>query len=268
MLTQADVKAATAALVSLEAPRVWSMLVSIFGDLASHPRDHIEGPLLTRLTDRMEIKPEAVRVALHRLRNDGWISSTKSGRTANHALTPNALKQRNDAAPLIYARAEDLPQDWHLAVTPQGDTALRTELTEAGFVAVSPRLYIGHGGTVAPRGALLCTGQSGPDWIREELVPSALTAQFDTLLTALQKVQHRLSGMQGTELSHTETALLRSLIVHHWRRLVLRHPYLPPALLGADWPGHRCRALVCDLLEALPRPPLEALAAEDRRAAS
>ncbi len=68
-------------LTALPTPRVWSMMVTIFGDLAQAPRDRIDGPLLTRLTDGMGIKPEAVRVALHRLRNEDWITSVKSGRT-------------------------------------------------------------------------------------------------------------------------------------------------------------------------------------------
>lgn len=253
-----------AALLPLEPPRVWSMLVSIFGDLACGPGEHIDGPLLTGLMGHMDIKPEAVRVALHRLRNDGWIASVKSGRTARHALTPGALRARNEAARLIYSRAEDLPRDWQVAITAQGDTSLRGDLLEAGFAALSPRLYIGHGGTKAPPGTLLCTGRIAPDWLRGEVVPDTLTAQFDRLLTALRRVRHRLSGGHGPALSPVETALLRVLIVHHWRRLVLRHPYLPPGLLGSDWPGHLCRAQVCDLLDALPRPALEALGAEAR----
>lgn len=248
--------------MSLEAPRVWSMLVSIFGDLAHRPGDRIEGPLLTRLTDGMEIKPEAVRVALHRLRNDRWISSEKSGRTAQHALTPHALRQRNDAAPLIYTRTKDMPHGWQLAAIPQADTELRAALTTCGFVPITPRILVAHDGVIAPPGVLLSTGKMAPDWIAKDLLPDDLGIQLDTLLTALQRVRLTLD----TPRSLTETALLRCLIVHHWRRLVLRHPYLPPALTGANWVGHQCRDLVCDLLDALPRPSLDALAAEDGRA--
>ena len=92
----------------------------------------------------------------------------------------------------------------------------------AGFVALSPRVHIGHGESVAPANVLLCAGQSAPEWVRAELVPDTLTKQFDTLLTALQVVSHRLSPKETATLSLTEAALLRALIVHHWRRLVLR----------------------------------------------
>jgi len=267
MLTKDDVATAKQALISLEAPRVWSMLVSIFGDLAFRAGDSIEGPLLTRLTDGMNIKPEAVRVALHRLRNDSWIVSTKSGRTANHALTANALAERNRVAPLIYNRTQDLPQDWCLAIPAQNDAEARTALGANGFVALSTRIFIGQAPSNAPKNVLLCAGETAPDWVRAELVPGTLTRQFDTLLTALQSVSRKVSAANAAELSPTEAALFRALIVHHWRRLVLRHPYLPVSLLGAHWPGHQCRTLVCDLLDAIPLPELDALAAEDRRVA-
>ena len=53
--------------------------------------------------------------------------------------------------------------------------------------------------------------------------------------------------------------MLRSLIVHGWRRLVLKHPDLPPDVYSDAWRGHDCRALVTGLLTRLPRPALSAL---------
>jgi len=80
-------------------------------------------------------------------------------------------------------------------------------------------------------------------------------------------LQIKLRQNSLSALSVYETALLRSMIVHYWRRLVLRSPYLPPSLIGADWPGHQCRDFVVEMLDALPRPSLEQLTAKDRRAA-
>lgn len=54
-----------------------------------------------------------------------------------------------------------------------------------------------------------------------------------------------------------EIVVLRSLIVHNWRRLVLRHPALPAAFVDQDWPGHQCHVLVADLLARFPRPKLQ-----------
>ncbi|WP_272910976.1 PaaX family transcriptional regulator C-terminal domain-containing protein, partial [Falsiroseomonas oryziterrae] len=41
------------------------------------------------------------------------------------------------------------------------------------------------------------------------------------------------------------------LLIHEWRRLVLRAPPLPPALLPPDWPGAAARALTAALYRRL-----------------
>ena len=61
---------------ALGGQRVWSLMVSLFGDLAQAEGAGIDGPVLSRIMTAMQIRPEATRVALHRLRNDGWIAST------------------------------------------------------------------------------------------------------------------------------------------------------------------------------------------------
>ncbi|TNF22119.1 MAG: PaaX family transcriptional regulator, partial [Rhodobacteraceae bacterium] len=71
-----------------QAPRVWSLLISVFGDLAQDPGARISGLLLRHMTERIGIKPEAMRVAIHRLRKDGWIDSQRHGRTSVYFLTP------------------------------------------------------------------------------------------------------------------------------------------------------------------------------------
>ncbi len=76
-----------AQLTDLQNLRVWSIIVSLFGDLAQKPGDQISGTTLTQIITPMGIKPEAIRVALHRLRKDGWIESTRSGRASVHFLT-------------------------------------------------------------------------------------------------------------------------------------------------------------------------------------
>lgn len=246
-----------AALVSLPAPRVWSVLVTLFGDLAQAPRDRIDGPLLTRLTEGMGIRPEAVRVALHRLRNDEWITSIKSGRTASHALTPHGRRESQSVSQLIYAPIQAMPQGWQMAVLPSNDPELRTELLGADFVPVLPRLFVAHGEAEAPGSVASAAGQTAPAWLADQIIPEELTRQFVELLAVLRRVSAVLEP--DPTLSPVDIALRRCLVVHHWRRLVLRFPYLPPALTGADWPGHLCRAEVSRILARLPRPELDEL---------
>lgn len=247
-------------LTALPTPRVWSMLVTIFGDLAQAPRDRIDGPLLTRLTDGMGIKPEAMRVALHRLRNEDWIASVKSGRTSSHALTSRGRRESEAATTLIYARPEELPSEWQIAITASGDSEWRAQMLGAGFVQLVPRVFVAHAGVMPPEDAAVLEGDEAPAWFREQLVPESLTEQFRQLLGVLHRVSVAVDHHCVDD--PVTVAILRCLIVHHWRRLVLRHPYLPPVLTGAAWPGHLCRVEVCSLLDRLPRPSLPSLQAE------
>ena len=53
---------------------------------------------------------------------------------------------------------------------------------------------------------------------------------------------------------------LRVLVLHHWRRLRLRHGVLPDRLLGEGWEGARARRAVMAALARFERPPLGGLA--------
>ncbi|MEZ5825592.1 MAG: hypothetical protein R3C97_12900 [Geminicoccaceae bacterium] len=84
-------------------PRVWSLLVTVFGELARAPDACIGGPLVNELCGLIGIKPAATRVALHRLRKDGWIDSRRTGKTSAHFLTEKGLASSIEASPRIYA---------------------------------------------------------------------------------------------------------------------------------------------------------------------
>jgi phenylacetic acid degradation operon negative regulatory protein len=52
-------------------------------------------------------------------------------------------------------------------------------------------------------------------------------------------------------LSDADAFTARILLIHHYRRVVLRDPLLPGSLLPADWPGRPARRLCADLYRRL-----------------
>ncbi|MDG1415933.1 MAG: PaaX family transcriptional regulator C-terminal domain-containing protein, partial [Alphaproteobacteria bacterium] len=62
--------------------------------------------------------------------------------------------------------------------------------------------------------------------------------------------------------------VLRVLIVHSWRRVILKAPALPPFLFPPTWRGAACADKVSALLRALPPTALGDLAAEAAAAAA
>ncbi|MEW9920603.1 PaaX family transcriptional regulator C-terminal domain-containing protein [Marimonas sp. MJW-29] len=254
----------TAALRALGGRRVWSLMISLFGDLAREQDQAIDGPILSAIMAGLKVKPEAVRVALHRLRNDGWIVSEKSGRIGRHRLSAKGRAESVAASPRIYADPTRNSEAWQLVLTPGGNAEPSTEMTERGFSFIVPRVYVGPAGAKAPGDALALPGREVPDWLRAEAEPDALRQNYTDLLETLGRLKEDLPPVD--DLLPVEVAVLRCLIVHNWRRLVLKHPALPLSLVRPDWPGHLCHLAVHDLLTRYPRPPLEEI--EQYRAAA
>ena len=240
------------ALTDLGPLRVWSVLVTVFGDLA--PDVALDGPTLSAIMTAIGIKPEATRVALHRLRSDGWIVSEKKGRTILHSLTAQCQRDSINARPRIYGTPEDIGGGAHAVLMP--DTANVPD--PALFSPVAPRLYICAHDTPVPEGAMQLQPMEFPEWLGAQIETDALRDAYKALHAVLLDIETELAGVTLTAL---ETAVLRVMIVHAWRRLSLKHPDLPRAAHSKDWRGHDCRALVTQLLTQYARPALDTIKA-------
>lgn len=250
MPTEFDFIQATAGLRTLGGQRVWSLMISLFGDLALDTDQAIDGPVLSAMMSLLQVKPEATRVALHRLRNDGWIASQKSGRISRHSLTAQGRTESAAASPRIYADPDGGPTDWQMILL---DT-LNNDMEHTGFTQVQQRLYVGASTLPVPENALRLNADTAPDWLKSQAAPEALRLSYQALLGTLETLQTDLPTTKS--LTALEVAVLRGLIVHNWRRLVLKHPVLPQPLIADDWPGQRCHHHIAALLARFPRPAL------------
>ncbi len=239
--------------------RTWSILVTIFGDLAQKTGDEISGPLLSSLTQRIGIKPQAMRVALHRLRRDGWIATEKVGRTSKHRLTEYGLSQSLIASPRIYAATINPPEAWHVLLANPDTQIDEKNLVIRGYRRVLPNVHVGAGH--APQGVgdfLVVEGTLStiPEWLQALIADAATVEEYIRLEQNLDVVAGALDNGYSPTIS--ETAVIRALIVHDWRRIVLRQPNLSLELVPGS-PSAQCRANVWKLLARLERPTLEAL---------
>ena len=242
--------------------RVWSVIVTIFGDLAQARSDRISGPVLARLCEGLGIRADAMRVALHRLRRDGWILSEKSGRTSEYFLSDSAFRESLAARPKIYGPAPDPAQGLCLAIArpmTQNDRAqFEPDLLQAGAVSIASGVYLLEAPLVQPEAQdfLQIAGpvETVPDWVQNGIANRDLADGYARLALALSRLDANVDECSaGTAFKR---ALLRVLVVHNWRRLVLRHPALPERFFPEGWQGEACRGLVAQLLSKLPRPDL------------
>ena len=250
-----DFAALLRAVTDDQPPRVWSLLVTIFGEMAQAPGARISGRLLTRITEEIGIKPEANRVALHRLRKDNWIESHRTGRESAYALTAWGLSQTRLASPRIYAEASLETELWFIAGEGAGEGA------GDAVTPIAPGLYVSARARCDP--ALLCIPVAAttplPDWVRDRVCDAKTIALAEALLRRFEALEARLAPPEA--LTALQIAVLRVLIVHAWRRVVLRAAALPDAAFPTGWHGPACRASVARLLAALEKPGLAALEA-------
>ena len=231
------------------------MVITIFGDVVRPRGGVVSAAALNAIGARLGIKPEAMRVALFRLVKDGWIERRKEGRNSFYALTPSGREKFLPATQRIYAPAPALRGPWSVAVLDGvADADAIAGLERANFFALSSMVFLaGNDAKDTPEAAMTLRGDLGsvPGWVRARIAPDGLNSEFGKLLDLLERLESNWPRLQATP---EDCVCLRVLMIHHWRRLLLRHPDVPMELLPDDWCGEVCRAAVLRMHRALSDP--------------
>ncbi|WP_435230523.1 PaaX family transcriptional regulator C-terminal domain-containing protein [Pseudopelagicola sp. nBUS_20] len=237
--------------------RVWSLVITILGDLCQKPEDFITGRALGHLVARLGVNNQALRVALHRLRRDGWIRTERDGRSSNYYLSNQGQTMVVSVRNRIYQSNPPKKIPIYLIVAPPSVSAtdFANTLPESAC-NLSTRIALFSGDTTLPPNYLQIPLEANPvpDWITEIIAPSALQSEFCILQKAIRTV---LSEQVPTTI--VDRTILRLIILHHWRRLILRQSLLADILLPDQWPGAMARRQVSVALTRYDRPDLLAL---------
>lgn len=254
--------------------RAKSLIVTIYGDsILPHGGSTWLGSLI-RLVAPLGLSERMVRTAVFRLVRDGWLSAAPLGRRSYYSLTAEGRRRFDAAHRVIYA-ADQPPWDgdWLLVLTgavplpPEVREALRRDLLWQGFGTLAPHVLAhprgdenslrqtleGHGlaGKVVvmrARGHALTDPAAGMALVRGGW-------DLDTLATSYQAFLERFRPLWQALRSAGEPApkqgfLIRTLLIHDYRRVVLRDPLLPAEVLPDDWPGAAARLLCRTLYRA------------------
>ncbi|MEM1272342.1 MAG: PaaX family transcriptional regulator C-terminal domain-containing protein [Pseudomonadota bacterium] len=257
-MPQQDVYAqAIAALMPDGTPPVWSLIVTVFGDVAGDRAVELGAAPLARILAPAGVSGSALRVAMHRLKTDGWVLARRAGRSSFYRLNPDRLATVSAASKRIYATGSLPPDAWRVRIL--GPDAQDHPPTRGEAIMLGPRIAMfGADGDIAP-GALELFGDADvPQWVRSKVCPPDLMDAYQVLHASLATVERLLRG-HAPDLT-VESVALRMLVVHAWRRIILRHPALPDGVFPSSWPGSDCRQRVGALLSKLPRPTASQLA--------
>ena len=241
---------------SQERIRVWSLVITIFGDAVIPRGGELWLGSLQALMDRLRIEPSAVRAAMSRLTADGWLTRLRVGRKSFYRLAETGEAEFAEGARKIYdSRRSSWSGDWTIIVlsAEAGESReAREELRAAGFGALGPNMFIrpdNPDNKVVP--AVLPGEFHFFSQLNEQSMPRALVAQawqlsdvekhYADFARAFKPLSVALST--GAELDPLSAMAARSLMIHQFRRIALRDPLFPAELTPVDWKGDKARVL-------------------------
>ncbi|MEL6572020.1 MAG: hypothetical protein AAFQ64_10195 [Pseudomonadota bacterium] len=197
-------------LLDLETLKTWSVIVTLFGDFDG---DYLVGNQIKEILGHLNIKPEAIRVALHRLKADGWITAEKQGREAIYRLSPKGLHETQVASKDVYRQDVKYPEGWQFHLIREGTRRFTSIQISKDLIIIPVELAKDLEGSF-----VLSPQRPGiPPWIEEKLVPQHLLQNATALADVLEGVPAARANM-----SDLDARCLRLLVLHQWRRLALR----------------------------------------------
>lgn len=238
------------------APRTASLIVTVWGDAVVPRGGSLWLGSLQAILDGFGCNQGQVRTAMSRLTEEGWLRRARRGRLSFYRLGPRGEASFAAAAHRIYdpPRAEGLPAwDGAFRLVLGGGEATAA-LAEAGFVPLAPGMLLAADGAsdglphdvpvllARPRHAADAVAVAARAWPTLPAVAAGY-ARFAEAFAPL--------ALPGAPLPEAEALPLRLLLVHEYRRIALRDPDLPAALLPEGWPGTAARALAARVYRRL-----------------
>ena len=240
-----------------------SLIVTIFGDAIAPRGGAVTLGSLIRLTQPFGLTERLVRTSVARLAREDWLVARRDGRRAEYRLSAAGAARFKQATARIYAAApHSWSGQWTLLLLPDAAAPrrLREELRWLGFGQLRPGLFAHPASTpeqaraalrsVAPQqAALLLASTAAEGAMNRELLAQGwdlreLGRGYQRFVKRFAPVGRTLAG---AALTPEAAFLVRTLLIHEYRKVHLQDPLLPPVLLPPGWIGSRayelCRSL-------------------------
>ena len=242
-----------------EPSRTGSIVITVFGDAIVPRGGSVWLGTLLEFFSALDIDSGVVRTAMSRLASDGWLERSKVGRNSFYRLNNKGRQTFDTATRHIY----DPPlSDWtgrfELLLIGNGEDrdASRDALKNAGFGSPLPGVWVAPSGVPVPEeaaGAIRLEVSAEDESGRRLLSESwPLDRTADAYLKFMKTFEPLRAAMaRGEALSDADAFTARILLIHHYRRVVLRDPLLPAPLLPRDWPGRAARRLCGEIYRGL-----------------
>lgn len=256
-----------------------SLIISAFGDAIVPRGGRIWLGSLIRLLEPLALSERLIRTSVFRLAREEWLRTETVGRRADYVLTQSGRRRFDEASRHIYAsHAPIWDRRWRLVLVVNDlDAKARDHLRQAlfwqGFGVLGSDCFVHPSADLtAAFDALVAEGlgahldclmpllaadsRSGlsandADLVRRAWNLQGLATAYAAFVATYLPILAELRRDRLVEVDGEDAFLLRLLLIHDYRRLLLRDPELPDVLLPPDWPGQKARLLCKELYRRL-----------------
>ena len=242
-----------------ETSRTGSIVITLFGDAIVPRGGSVWLGTLLSFFETLEIDSGVVRTAMSRLATDGWLERHKVGRNSYYRLVKKGRQTFDAATTHIYdPPSSDWTGRFELLLITGGEErdSSRDALKNAGFGNPLPGVWVAPSGVPVPEEAasairleVSAEDDSGRRLLRQSW-PLHRTADAYLKFMKTFEPLHGWIARRET-LSDVDAFTARILLIHYYRRVVLRDALLPSRLLPADWPGRAARKLCGEIYRGL-----------------
>lgn len=246
-----------------------SLIITLYGDAIAPRGGTIWLGSLIKVLEPLGVSQRLVRTSVFRLVKDGWLTATQIGRRSFYSLTGPGRRRFENATRRIYAGPQQAwDKKWTLVIMPSKENSnrelIRRELGWLGFGMLTTGL-LAH-----PRAdAEALYGTLQELGVQDQVVVMKAISDALPATEPLKRAVHECWNLEELEkryerfLSRFRPLLkairaartidpaqclhVRTLLIHEYRRILLRDPQLPMELLPADWSGASAHTLCRNL---------------------
>ena len=254
-----------------------SLIISLYGDALSHRGGEIWLGSLSALLEALGFGDRFVRTSVFRLQKEGWLDVEKMGRRSYYRLTEQGMRQFRHAESKIYLSEQPAwDGKWDLLLLENAEKAerarLKKELGWLGFGQIANNLMAAptHAQTdvAALLGELNVAEQviyfradypynRSEQTLRQMVANcwslSEVAAYYHEFIVSFRPLMMLLREADSSVLTPKRCFQIKLLLIHFFRRVVLKDPLLPDALLPAQWEGQIARNLCINLYQQVDR---------------
>lgn len=257
-----------------------SMVVNVFGDSVSQHGGWIWLGSLIEVLAPFGYNERLVRTAVYRLVQQDWLQVNKIGRRSFYCLTDSAKGHTEKAARRIYSAGQEVWDGTWTLVSPvfvpeEAREAFRKSLLWQGYGLLINGLFAHPSSDRTSLDETLAeldleakvivfsatTSEVNSQSALKKLVKdkwnlAELQEMYTDFLDYYRPVSKNLNNAKQSpdKLSPDKCFLLRTLMIHDYRRILLRDPDFPDAMLPTNWIGFEAYELAKRLYKFLAKP--------------